>query len=446
MSNNKYTRLDFTKRLMIQSNLNEGASLSSIARLIGVSASTVSREIKTHRIKDNHVTRFHHNSCVHRKECKRHNVCPAMEKTCRKKNRFCYRCSLNNCNTSCPDYEKEVCHKPDRPPYVCNHCSELVHARCPLTKYIYKASEADITAADTRSSSRSGINLTEGELKELNDLLTPRILKGQSIHHIMVSEPAVFNISERQAYRLVNEGLIDAKPIDMPRAVRLKPRKKKASEKKVDKNCRKGRTYDDYLAYMAEHPDEPVLQGDTVEGRKGEKCMLTLTWVQWSFQAGFLRDHNNSASVTRIVNQLYESLGYELFHKVFPSVWLLDNGSEFSDPAEIEKYGIRVFYCDPSSPYQKGCCEVTHEFVRRVLPKGTSFQGLEQDFIDFMFSHINSTYRKKLNDHSPFDAFSSVLGSGILEKHFNITRIDPQSVHLKPSLKDIWAAQRKENN
>ena len=105
-----------------------------------------------------------------------------------------------------------------------------------------------------------------------------------------------------------------------------------------------------------------------------------------------------------------------------------------------------MFYCDPSSPYQKGCCEVTHEFVRRVLPKGTSFQGLEQDFVDFMFSHINSTYRKKLNDHSPFDAFSSVLGSGILEKHFNITRIDPQSVHLKPSLKDIWAAQRKENN
>lgn len=441
MSNNKYTRLDLTKRIIIQSNLNEGASLSSIARLIGVSASTVSREIKTHRIEDNHVTRFRRNSCVHRKECKRQNVCPAMEKTCRKQKRFCSHCSRNNCNTSCPDYEKEVCHKPDHSPYVCNHCSEFVHSRCPLTKYIYKASEADISAAYTRSSSRAGINLTEEELKELNDLLTPRILKGQSIHHIMVSEPDVFTISERQAYRLVNEGLIDARPIDMPRAVRLKPRKKKASEKKVDKNCRKGRTYHDYLAYMAEHPDEPVLQGDTVEGRKGEKCILTLTWVQWSFQVGFLRDHNNSASVTMIVNHLYESLGYELFHKVFPSVWLLDNGSEFSDPAEIEKYGIRVFYCDPSSPYQKGCCEVTHEYVRRVLPKGSSFQDLDQDFIDFMYSHINSTCRKKLNDHSPFDAFSSVLGDDVLEKYFNITRIDPQSVHLKPSLKVIWDAQ-----
>ena len=447
MSNDKkYTRLDLTQRIQIQSNLNEGASLSSIARLLGVSTSTVFREIKTHRTEDNHVTRFHSNSCVHRKDCKRRNLCPAMEKICRKKNRICSHCSLNNCNTSCPDYEKEVCHKPDRPPYVCNRCSELAHSKCSLTKYIYKASDANIAAADTRSSCRSGINITDEELKELNDLLTPRIQKGQSIHHIMVSEPGVFTISERQAYRLVNNGLIDAKPIDLPRAVRLKPRKKKATEKKVDRNCRKGRTYEDYLNYMTEHPDEPVLQGDTVEGKKGEKCILTLTWVQWSFQVGFLREHNNSASVTLIVNQLYESLGFELFHKVIPSVWLLDNGSEFSDPAEIEKYGIHVFYCDPSAPYQKGCCEVTHEYVRRILPKGTSFQDLDQDYIDFMYSHINSTCRKKLNDHSPFDSFSSVLGSGVLEKYFNITRIDPQSVHLKPSLKAIWDDQRKENN
>lgn len=85
MSNEKkYTRLDLIKRIQIQSNLNEGASLSAINRLIGVSVSTDSREVKTHRIEDNHVTRFHSNSCVHRKECKRRNVCPAMEKSRKK--------------------------------------------------------------------------------------------------------------------------------------------------------------------------------------------------------------------------------------------------------------------------------------------------------------------------------------------------------------------------
>lgn len=271
-----------------------------------------------------------------------------MEKICRKKNRICSHCSLNNCSTSCHDYQKEVCHRPDKPPYVCNHCSELIHSKCPLTKYLYKASEADSAAAEVRSSARSGINLTVEELNELNELLTPEIQKGQSLHHIMASEPALFTISERQAYRLVNNELIKARPVDMPCAVRMKARKHKAAEKKADRSCRKGRTYDDYLVYMAAHPDEAVLEGDTVEGKKGENCILTLTWVQWSFQAGFLRDHNNSASVTLIVNQLYETLGFEMFHKVFPSVWLFDNGSEFSDPTEIEKYGIHVFYCDPS--------------------------------------------------------------------------------------------------
>lgn len=57
-----------------------------------------------------------------------------------------------------------------------------------------------------------------------------------------------------------------------------------------------------------------------------------------------------------------------------------------------------------------------------------------------------STCRKKLNDHTPFDSFSSVLGNSILEKYFNITRIKPESVQLKPSQKTIWAAQRKENS
>lgn len=83
--NKKYTRLTFTQRLQIQNCLNEGASFSSIARLIVVSTTTVSREVKAHRIEDNHVTRFHHNSCVNRKECKRRSLCAGMEKICRKR-------------------------------------------------------------------------------------------------------------------------------------------------------------------------------------------------------------------------------------------------------------------------------------------------------------------------------------------------------------------------
>jgi len=83
---------------------------------------------------------------------------------------------------------------------------------------------------------------------------------------------------------------------------------------------------------------------------------------------------------------------------------LTDNGSEFSNPVRIE-YGpdgetierTKVFYCNSSSPFQKAEIEVGHEFIRRIVPKGKSFDKLEQEDIDKMMNHINSYRRKELN-------------------------------------------------
>ena len=54
---------------------------------------------------------------------------------------------------------------------------------------------------------------------------------------------------------------------------------------------------------------------------------------------------------------------------------LTDNGSEFSNPTEIEfnretgEPRTKIFYCHPSSPNEKGSCEVNHELITRILPK-----------------------------------------------------------------------------
>jgi IS30 family transposase len=43
--------------------------------------------------------------------------------------------------------------------------------------------------------------------------------------------------------------------------------------------------------------------------------------------------------------------------------------------------------------------------IRRVVPKGKSFDELMQEDIDLMMDHINSYRRKKLNGKSPYEAF-----------------------------------------
>ena len=120
------------------------------------------------------------------------------------------------------------------------------------------------------------------------------------------------------------------------------------------------------------------------------------------------------------------------------SVILTDRGSEFTDLSiyrvrqEWERR-TRVFYCDPQRSDQKGSCEVCHEMIRRVLPKGTSFDDLTQEDIDLMMSHINSYTRKKLGNQSAYQLFSSFYGEDLLQK-LNIQQIQSNDINLTPKL------------
>ena len=137
-------------------------------------------------------------------------------------------------------------------------------------------------------------------------------------------------------------------------------------------------------------------------------------------------------------NAIERVLGAKTFNKLFPVI-LTDNGSEFSNPKEIEyrdavpSLRTKVFYCDPSSPYQKGACEVNHELIRRILPKGSSFDDLTQEDIFLMMNHINSYKRKKLNNRSPYDAFSFYYGEELLKK-LGCSPVAAENIVLKPKL------------
>ncbi len=156
-------------------------------------------------------------------------------------------------------------------------------------------------------------------------------------------------------------------------------------------------------------------------------CLLLIYLVLQFFYLSFL-----------FLNQLQSLLGLDKFKELFVII-LTDNGSEFSNPSKIEfdmKTGelrTKIFYCHPSSPFEKGACEVNHELLRRILPKGTSFDDLTQNDISLVMSHINSYKRKKLNNESPYSVFSKLYGKNTIDK-LGIHEIEPNNVSLSPSL------------
>ena len=243
---------------------------------------------------------------------------------------------------------------------------------------------------------------------------------------------------EKEIYNLIDLGALKVKNIDLPRKVRYRNKPKNKTYYKIDKLCLNNRKYSDYLKFINENKDINVVEMDSVEGIKGGKVLLTLHFVNCSFMLAFIRDHNDAQSVIDIFNMIEVKLGTEMFKKLFPVI-LTDNGSEFSNPSEIEfnmnsgELRTKIFYCEPRRPDQKGSCEVNHEMIRRILPKGKSFDNLTQDDINKIMSHINSYKRKKLNNCSPLQLFNLLYGNDIAKK-FGIVEIKPNEINLSSNL------------
>jgi IS30 family transposase len=244
--------------------------------------------------------------------------------------------------------------------------------------------------------------------------------------------------SEKTIYNYIDACLLDVRNIDLPRKVKFRERYKKP-EFKVDKGCRIGRNYEAFQNFIDKNPDTAIVQMDSVIGSKGGKCMLTIHFVETNLMLAFLRESNTSQSVIDIFNDLDQKLGRELFRKLFPVI-LTDNGSEFSNPKAIEygpyQYGslrTQIYYCDAGCPHQKGAIEVNHGLIRRVIPKGTCFNHLNQEDITRMMNHINSYKRKKLNNRSPYETFSFYHGEEVLHK-LGCSPVAADDILLKPTL------------
>lgn len=423
----KYKHLTMSERIEIYSLLKQNVSIRKIAKALNRDPTTIAKEIKKHlEVKETGCGGRPFNQCKNSDKCLKSGVCGA--EFCYT---FCYKCS--RCNLYCKDFEEQVCERLVKAPYCCNGCPKT--RSCHYRKKVYRANIAHSEYKHNLSESRKGFYIRKAEAKRIEQIIAQPILHGQSVHHVYLAHKDELTISERSIYTYIDGGVFNLKNIDLPRKVRYRARKKQA-EPKIDRHCREGRTYEDYIAYIKENPSA-IVQMDTVKGGISGKVLLTLHFVTCKFMLAILRDANTSKSVIQAINQLDTTLGREKFKELFP-VLLTDNGCEFSNPARIEadlngEMRTRVFYCDRNRPDQKGSIEVTHEFIRRIIPRGQSLECYTQEDINLMMSHINSYGRKRLNDISPYDMFTLLYGQGTAEL-LGIQKIPYDQINLTPNL------------
>lgn len=404
--------LSFDDRLEIQAGLREGLDFTQIADRIGKSRTTVSREVFAHR---RQVFPRDGNKCKCRYTCNQRLIC---RDRCRTLGSRTCKTSCSICNQICAHYVEEHCNRYEKPPYVCNGCGKK--SKCHLVKMLYDAKQAQCLYQSNFSESRKGISLSESELEYLDQVISDGIKRGLSVSVIWNEHKDEMPVSIKTIYSYIDCGLLTAGNTELRLKLRRPTRKKSGPTLKVDRKCCVGRTYDKFLEYRQENPDVPVIQMDSVIGKKGGKVLLTIFFSNCDLQLMYLRDRNTAASVSAIFKQLRETLGIDRYKAMFPVI-LTDRGSEFSDPSSIEvdpatgELLTRIFYCDPMNSNQKSNCERNHELIRYVIPKGVALDPYSPEQIALLMNHINSYPRKKWNNLRPIDIFISIYGEETAE-------------------------------
>jgi IS30 family transposase len=118
----------------------------------------------------------------------------------------------------------------------------------------------------------------------------------------------------------------------------------------------------------------------------------------------------DSKDTETVVNALIKH-AYKLPHELYQSLtW--DRGKEMADHQRFTlATDIKVYFCDPQSPWQRGSNENTNGLLRQYFPKGIDLSGYSQAKLNAVARQLNERPRKTLNYETPAERFNQSVAS-----------------------------------
>lgn len=408
--------------------------LKEIGKILGRDPTTVSKEVKQHRvIKEMPIRIRYSNAKAYCRNCQKESKCKVK----------------NSCGINCPDECKgcisilnkceefilKTCVILNKFPYVCNGCPK--RNRCGYSKAYYKADKSQKEYEETLSNSRIGLNMSENEFNTMNLIVSEELRKGQSVDVIVHNHKEELPVGTSSIYRYINMGILSADKFNTRHMVSMKPRKEKHENSVVIKAAKVGKMYEEFLICLRKEQKHNYVEMDTIEGTKGGKVVLSLYFTESDLQLYYLMNGKHAICVVHTLDRLQEKV--ENVYRDLFGIILTDNGVEFSDIKGIEvnmetgELRTKLFFCHPQATNEKSRCERNHELFRYILPKGTSFDHLTQKDLDLVMSHVNSYKRKSTDYATPIDIFCAKYGPKVCDS-LGLTKIPAELVNLTPNL------------
>ena len=146
-------------------------------------------------------------------------------------------------------------------------------------------------------------------------------------------------------------------------------------------------------------------EGDLIKGAGNASCIGTLAERKTRYVIlGKMKDASADAALagfSRGLRRVPEALRVSLTY---------DQGKEMARHAELARtLKIKVYFCDPHSPWQRPTNENTNGLLRQYLPKGIDLSLYSQRDLDKIAESLNNRPRKTLGFRTPLEAYQAEI-------------------------------------
>lgn len=146
-------------------------------------------------------------------------------------------------------------------------------------------------------------------------------------------------------------------------------------------------------------------EGDLIIGGDLKSCLVTLVERTTRFVLVRRLKMHPTDLVTRELADMVRDIPDALVRTI---TW--DQGMEMARHAAFtEETGVKVYFCDPHSPWQRGTNENTNGLIRDYFPKGTDFSKVTDEKVREMQDQLNGRPRQTLGWKKPAEAYAELL-------------------------------------
>ena len=147
-------------------------------------------------------------------------------------------------------------------------------------------------------------------------------------------------------------------------------------------------------------------EGDLVFGSNNSQIATLVERHSRYVMIAKVKGKDSETVINALIKQAHK-LPRELYKSL---TW--DRGKEMADHKRFSlETNIKVYFCDPQSPWQRGSNENTNGLLRQYFPKGMDLSNVHQNRLNAVARRLNERPRETLNFETPAERFNQCVAS-----------------------------------